>query len=184
MSSYSPIGKELPKAGISIPAGFRLKGTINILGLEAHADVVPKSVRMNVSLPPLRIAGGLLEIYASSTRSRRTNVHVALLPPKVHASGFVSVLGIQAEIFLRINNTHYEFRISGKFLHLFQASLNITANYGNIKRAGFRVRGHLKNDFFAIVHEKIQKGINKFSQAGTKAIDKAKQKNQQQEGYF
>ena len=184
LSSYSPIGKELPKAGISIPAGFRLKGTINILGLEAHADVVinlPKSVRMNVSLPPLRIAGGLLEIYASSTdRSRGPflYVHVALLPPKVdiHASGFVSVLGIQAEIFLRINNTHYEFRISGKFLHLFQASLNITANYGNIKRAGFRVRGHLKNDFFAIVHEKIQKGINKFSQASTKAIDKAKQR--------
>ena len=46
----------------------------------------------------------------------------------------------------------------------------------HIKRAGFRVRGHLKNDFFAIVHEKIQKGINKFSQAGTKAIDKAKQR--------
>ena len=184
LSSYSPIGKELPKAGISIPAGFRLKGTINILGLEAHADVVinlPKGVRMNVSLPPLRIAGGLLEIYASSTdRSRGPflYVHVALLPPKVdiHASGFVSVLGIQAEIFLRIHNTHYEFRISGKFLHLFQASLHITANYGDIKKAGFRVRGNLRNDFFAIIHRKIQKGLQSSSRAATRAIDNAKHK--------
>ena len=182
--SYSTIGKELPKAGISIPAGFRLKGTINILGLEAHADVainMPKSIRMNVSLPPLRIAGGLLEIYTSSTdRSRGPflYVHVALLPPKVdiHASGFVSVLGIQAGAMLRITDTQYEFRIAGKFLHLFQASLHITANYGDIKQAGFRVRGHLKNDFFAVVHKKIQKGIQKFSQAATKAIDNAKQK--------
>ena len=44
LSSYSPIGKKLPKAGINIPPGFRLKGTINILGLVAHADVT-------VSLP-------------------------------------------------------------------------------------------------------------------------------------
>ena len=184
LSSYSPIGKELPKAGISIPAGFRLKGTLNILGLEAHADVtinLPKTVKMNVSLPPLRIAGGLLQIYASSTDKSSGPflfVHVTLLPPKVdiHASGFASVLGIQAEIFLRINNTHYEFRITGKLLNLFQASLNITASYGNIKRAGFRVRGYLKNDFFAVVNQKIQKGIQKLSQTGTKAIDKAKQR--------
>ena len=46
----------------------------------------------------------------------------------------------------------------------------------DIKQAGFRVRGHLKNDFFAVVHKKIQKGIQKFSQAATKAIDNAKQK--------
>ena len=31
----SPVGKELPRFGISIPPGFRLNGTINIL---AHID--------------------------------------------------------------------------------------------------------------------------------------------------
>ena len=59
---------------------------------------------------------------------------------------------------------------------MFQASLHITAKYGDIRRAGFRVRGHLKNDFFATIHRKIQRGIRKFSEAGTKAIDKAKEK--------
>ena len=185
LSSFSPIGKELPKAGICIPAGYRLKGTINILGLEAHADVtisLPNGVRMNVALSPLKIAGGLLQMYASrkdQSRGPFLKVFVTAYPhPKVdiHASRFVSVLGIQAEAMLRITNTQYEYRIAGKFLHLFQASLHITANYGNIKRAGFRVRGDLRNDFFAIIRRKIQKGLQSSSRAATRAIDKAKQK--------
>ena len=185
LSSFSPIGKELPKVGISIPAGYRLKGTINILGLQAHADVtigLSKGVSMDVALPPLRIARGLLQMYATSrdrSRGPLLKIVVAAYPrPKrdIHASGFVSVLGIQAEAMLRITNTQYEYRVAGKFLHLFQASLHITAKYGDIRRAGFRVRGHLKNDFFATIHRKIQRGIRKFSEAGTKAIDKAKEK--------
>ena len=186
LSSFSPIGKELPKAGISIPAGYRLKGTIIILGLEAHADVsisLLKGVRMNLGLPPLIIARGLLQMYESSTDwSRGPFLKVlvtAISRPKVdiHGSGFVSVLGIQAEALLRITNTLYIFRIAGKFLHLFQASLHITANYGDIKRARFRVRGHLRNDFFAIIRRKIQKGLQSSSRAATRAIDKAKQKS-------
>ena len=185
LSSFSPIGKELPTAGISIPAGFRLKGTINILGLQAHADVtisLLKGIKMNLGLPPLRIAGGLLQMYASrKDRSRGPflKVFVTAIPrPKVdiHASIFVSVLSIQREAMLRITNTQYEFRIAGKFLHLFPASLHITANYGDIKRAGFRVRGHLKNDFFAIIRRKIQNGLQSSSRAATRAIDNAKRK--------
>ena len=185
LSSFSPIGKELPKVGISIPAGFRLKGTINILGLEAHADMIinlPKGVKMSVALSPLRIAGGLLQMYASSrdrSRGPFLKVFITAHPrPKVdiRASGFVSVLGIQQEAMLRITNTQYEYRIAGKFLHLFQASLHITAKYGNIKRAEYRVRGHLRNDFFAIIRRKIQRGLQSSSRAATKAIDNAKRK--------
>ena len=195
LSSFSPIGKELPKVGISIPAGYRLKGIINILGLQAHADVTissSKGVSMNVALPPLRIARGLLQMYATSRdRSRGPLLKITAAPayPRpqkrdIHASGFVSVLGIQAQALLRVTNTQYEYRVSGKFLHLFKASLHITANYGDIRRAGFRVRGHLKNDFFATIHRKIQTGIRKFSQAGTKAIDKAKEKVNRQKVKF
>ena len=127
LTSFSPIGKELPKVGISIPAGHRLKGTINILGLVAHADVtisVPKGVQINVALPPLKIAQGLLQMYASSrdrSRGPFLKVFVTAHPrPKVdiQASGFVSVLGIQTKAMLRITNTRYEYRIAGKFLHL------------------------------------------------------------------
>ena len=193
LSSFSPVGKELPRFGISIPAGFRLKGTINILGLKAHIDVtigLPKGINMKVALSPLRIAGGMLKMYASSTDQSRgpfLKVIVEALPrPKVdiHASGFVYVLGIQAEAMLRITNTQYEYRVRGRFLHLFQASLHITANYGNINKAGFRVRGLLKNDFFAVIRKKIQNALRAASEAATKAIDHAKSKVNAQKVHF
>ena len=94
----------------------------------------------------------------------------------IHASGFVSVLGIQNEAMLKISNSKYEYLVRGKFLYLFQSFLHITANYGDIKRVGFRVRGHLKSDFFNNVRQQISRGLNKFSKAATNAIENAKRK--------
>ena len=183
LSSFSALGKELPRAGLSIQSGFRLKGTIHILGLKAHADVTisPTAIKYYVVLPSLRIGGEFFQMYASkSDRSRGPflKIIVSVLQPKVnmHISGFVSVLGIQAQALLRVTNTRYEYRVKGKFFHLFQASLHLTANYGDIRKAGFRVRGYLRNDLFAIVRRKIRRDLQSSSQATTRAIDNAKRK--------
>ena len=182
LSSFSPIGKSLPKAGIDIPPGYRLKGTLNIFGLVANADVTinHRNVKMDIALSPLRIARGLLQMYASrKDRSRGPflKVFVTAVPrPKVdiHASMFASVLGIHREALLRVTNTQYEFRIPGRFLLLYHAILHISANYGNIRHTGFRVRGHLRNDFFSIIRNKIHNGLRSSSHVATKAIDHAK----------
>ena len=101
----SPSLANLPRAGVSIQSGFQLKGSIHILGLKAHADVTisPTAIKYYIVLPSLRIGRGLLHMYASrSDRSRGPFLKVILtiLPPKVdiHASGFVSVLGIQQRL--------------------------------------------------------------------------------------
>ena len=71
------------------------------------------------------------------------------------------------------------------FLHLFQASLHITANYGNIKQVGFRVHDYLKIDFFAIIRKKIKNALKSSSEAATRAIDNAMRKvNSMQENCF
>lgn len=193
LSSFSPIGKELPKAGISIPAGFRLKGAINILGLVADADMtvnLPKGVNMNVSLSPLKIGRGILQMYASSSNRSRgplLSINVESIPRRkvdISARGFVSVLGIQAEAMLRITNKQYEYMIIGKLLHLFQARLHITAKYGNIKQAGFRVRGYLRNDLFAFIRNKIKKGLQSASKDAKQAIDNAKRKVNSKKVHF
>ena len=193
LTSFSIAGKEIPKARISIPAGYRLKGSINILGLVVHADVtinIPKGVNMKIALGPLRLVGGRLLMYASSKDRNHgpfLKVFVTAHPkPKVdiHASGFVSVFGISIEARLRITNKQYEYFIRGKFLRLFQASLHITANYGSIKTAHFRVRGHLKNDLFATIRRKIQQGLQKSARAATKAIDNAKRKINSKKAVF
>ena len=185
LSSFSIAGKELSKIGLKIPAGFRLKGTINILGLVAHADVLinlPKTVKFYIGLGPLRIGKGILKMYASSrdrSRGPFLKVFIQSYPQHkvdIHASGFVSVLGIHTEAMLRITNTQYQFAVRGKFLHLFQASLHITSQYGNIKKANFIVHGKLKNDFFVKIRRKIIRGLQYSAQAATKAIDNAKRK--------
>ena len=193
LSSFSLIGKELPHAGISIPQGFRLKGTINILGLEASVDVtmsIPKGIMMDVSLPPLNLAGNLLSMYASSSdRSKGPYlvVNITLLPRPsvfVEASGYVSVLGFSAEAKLRITNTEYLYSISGRFLGLFEAKLEITASYGDIRSASFRVRGSFKNDLFTRIADLVDNAIKKSAEEATAAISAAQRDVNNAKGAF
>ena len=184
LSSFSIAGKELPRVDISIPAGFHLKATINILGLVAHAEVTIsfRGVKMSIELEPLRILGGRLKLYASSKDQKRGPFLKARIMSRprpdvdIHASGFVSVLGIEIETMMRITNTQYEFRIRGKLLHLFDALLHITASYENIKQASFRVRGYLRNNFFVTIRNKILNALQNSARAATKAIDNAQRK--------
>ena len=193
LSSFSLFGKELPHAGISIPQGFRLKGRINILGLEASADVtmsLPKGIMMDIALPPLNLAGNLLSMYASSSdRSKGPYlvVNITILPYLsffIEASGYVSVLGISAEAKLRITNTEYLYNITGRFLGLFEANLEITASYGDIRSASFRVRGSFKNDLFTRIADLVNKAIKESAEKATAAISAAQRKVEHAKGAF
>ena len=66
-TSFSLLGKELPHARISIPVGYRFRGTINIFGLEASADINISPIRfaLKVLLPPLKISG-IFKMYRTS----------------------------------------------------------------------------------------------------------------------
>lgn len=101
LSSFSLLGTEVPNAGISILQGYRLNGTLDILGLEGSADVtinLPTGIKFNVALPPISIGNGLLQMSVSSsdkTRGPFLKADVILRPsPKVDiaASGYVKVL--------------------------------------------------------------------------------------------
>ena len=185
LSSFSLLGKELPHVPLSISQGFRLKGTINILGLEASADVtlsLPNGLKMDVSLPVLRLSGNLLSMYASSNdRSRGPYliVNITLLPRpsvNVEASGYLSVLGISREAILRITDDKYIFSTEGRFLNLFESSLEITASYGNIKSASFRVRGEFKNDLSSRIVDQVKSALQEAGNEATAKIDSAQRK--------
>ena len=184
LSSFSLFGKELPHVPLSIPMGYRLKGTINILGLEANADVtvgLPDGVKMEVSLPVLSLSKNLLSMYASSSVKSKGPFLVAnitLLPRpsiNVEASGYLSVLGISREAILRITNDAYMFRIEGKFLNLFEANLEITASYGSIKSASFSVRGEFKNDLFSRIADEVKHAMQTSADQATAKIKAAQQ---------
>ena len=185
MSSFSLAGKELPQVHLSIPAGFRLKGTLRILGLEGMVDVtinIPNGIDFKVGLSPITIASGLLKMYASSTDHSKgpyLRAVVRLLPKpyiNIEAKGYVSFLGISLETSLKISNSEYRFFIRGSMWGLFQASLLVQAKYGNIKTAGFRIKGELKNDLFEKIQKTVVNALNDSAKKATAAINKAKDK--------
>ena len=180
LSSFSLSGVELPHVPLSIPQGYRFKGTLNILGLEASADInigLPNGLYVGVSLPPLRIAGGILQMYASSTD--RSNgpfltADVDILPTPnvdIQASGYLNVLGISLETSLIITNTQFIFEIEGKFLDLFEASLRISASYGNINSASFQVQGSFTNNLYSTLEDLISNGLDAAAEDATRAFD-------------
>ena len=182
ISSFSLAGVELPHVPLSIPQGYRLNGTLNILGLEGSANVViglPNGIRFTVALPPINVGHLLRMTISRRDRSRgpMLNAIITLLPrPKVSisASGYLSVLGISLETTLRITNTQYIFKIQGKMLHLFEANLHIYASYGNIRNAKFQVRGSFTNKLYSTLENLIKKSLNKAGRAATAKIEAAR----------
>ena len=181
MSSFSLFGVELPHVPLSIPQGYRFSGTLNILGLEASADVtigLPDGIQFAVSLPPINV-GGLLRMYASSSDQSQgpfLNADITLLPVPdvdIQASGYVSVLGITLETSLTITNEEYIFDIQGRMLDLFDASLHIAASYGNIEQATFRVQGSFTSDLYDTLENAIKNTLDSADRAASAAFDDA-----------
>ena len=179
-SSFSLTGKELPLIPLSIPQGFHFSGTLNILGLRLHGDMVinlPDGVNGTVELPALDI-GGLLTIYKSSSDRNngpifRAVVHVPSARVTLEASGYLSTLGISLETNMRITNDSYEFSFSGRMLGLFEADLFISAPYGPFSSPSFQVRGSFKSDLFSQLEDLIESVMEKTADVASKAVDEA-----------
>ena len=180
-ASYSLLGKELPHASISIPVGLFFKGTINILGLRAFAEIKirPTQMYVKVALSPLNVAG-FFKMYASRSDRSRGPYLIADIsiskPPHIEASGFAEVLGIPREIKLIISSSKYEFYISGRFLRMFDAELHIQASYGKLAKAKFVVEGRFKNDLFDRIAAGVRNGLKKSANEADRHIKAAQQK--------
>ena len=188
-TSFSLLGKELPHAKISIPPGYRFKGTINILGLRAYADInilLPKRISIKAGLPPMKIAS-IFKMYASRhDRSRGPYLIVDISTSKVHieASGFVELLGMSAEVKLLITSSKYEFQIEGRFLNLFNIGLRIQASYGNFANANFQVEGWFKNDLFDRIAQIVRDGLKKSADEADRHISAAQNKIREKKAAF
>ena len=181
--SFSLLGRELPHARIIIPSGYRLRGTLNFLGLEAYANIYlqpPTRINVEIRLPPLTI-GGVLKIYKSSTDTKAGpyyNVDITTKrPPKVEASVFVKVFGISVEAKLLITISKYHLEIAGKFLNLFEARLVIAAQYSkSITKGSFLVEGWFQNDLFDKIAKMVRDALSKSANEADKHIKYAQNK--------
>ena len=181
LSSFSLLGKELPQVHVSIPAGFRLKGTLNILGLQGSADItinLPSLIDVNVALPPIKV-GSILAMYASASDTSRgpyLKARIQTLPSisvNIEASGYLKVLGISLETKLVVTNTKYIFSFRGRILSLFYASLRIEASYASFSHASFQVNGVFEADLVNGIQNLVKSAINVIGKAAKKAYDAA-----------
>ena len=67
-ASYAVIPKDLDYAGIVVPAGVRINGTMDILGYRVSCLIdinIPTGLVVDIELDPLTIAGGLIKMWRS-----------------------------------------------------------------------------------------------------------------------
>ena len=184
ISSFSVAGVDLPHVPLSIPQGYRFKGTLNILGLVASADVtigLPNGIDFAVALPPINVRGLLRMSISGSDKSRGPFMKavIRLLPTRyvnIEARGYLSVLGISRQTTLAITNTQYVFNIQGKMLHLFDAKLRIAASYGNIQRARFQVQGSFTNNLYNTLENRIKSSLKSAGQKASSRFEAARRK--------
>ena len=179
--------------GRVIPAGFRLNGTLNILGFTLSCDIiidVPRKIKIDIHASPLNLAGGLLKLYKSRDEPSKGPMFYAdikIVPPtvEVKASGFASLVDglLQSESTLEISNTEFKLEMSGKFF-LFDATLRVNASYGSLETAAFRVHGRLSTAWLEELEKRVINEIDEAQKVATGRISEAQaQVNSAQSSY-
>ena len=172
--------------GVSIPGGFYLKGVLQFLFLKVYAHVnmvmqlgVPVSLFVDVRVKPFRIARGLIAVEGARPGGKpRVKIDVGLVPPRarITIAGSLTILYMKRTVLIHIDEKGLRFHISGSFLNLFRVALDVTASYGSLKTADFRVVGTFKQDLFSRILTLIRKKLDHLKKQGKKHFKRAKAK--------
>ena len=74
---------------------------------------------------------------------------------------------------LKFTNSQYEYFIRGRVLHLFEASMHLTARYGSIRSASFHVKGEFKLDLFNGIKTIVKNLFKNIANTAKKAYNAA-----------
>ena len=177
----SESGKSIPEINLYIPPGLQINGTENILGVKASANISASpsvGIYASISLSPLD-AGGLFQIYRSSSERDKGPLMIADLRPPEHisviANGYISVLGISVEGKLSITKQSMSTTIQGKILGIADASFTVTSSSnGPFSVSQFHASGHFESSFFSTIQSGIRDASKRVYDSASSAIDKAK----------
>lgn len=189
-ASYSIKSVEVP--GLTIPAGFRLSGTMNILGFTASAVIKlnpPKSVLFDMRLSKLDIGRGAIRVCASKSDCSTGPVlyaNIVTSPPSVSVriQGYATLFNIlNREIIIYVTNEKIIFSVTGP-LFLFEATLRVTANYGSLQAASFRVYAELSTAWMTELKNRVTAIIKSGADAATRKISDAQRKIDSAQGAY
>ena len=181
MASYASKIIVLSHADLIISKGFYFKGTLNIFGLSVESEMLldaPELIDVYARLAPLTMGGGLLKMYESRERTETGPfLHVIVQSNPVRfgavASGYVSVLGIEAETTMSISDAGYEIYVFGSIFGILEAELLVKAAVGNVLDASYRVAGNISSSVLQIIEDGVVDVIQDAGNAADEALSGA-----------
>ena len=182
VTSYALTDISLPTVSLVIPRGFYFRGTLNIFGFQIFSEIVldpPRLIDIYARLRPLHLAGGLLAMYESRdvhSRGPYLQVYIASPVVKAEASGYVKVLGIEAEARMQISNSGYEVYVYGNLFGVLEAELQVYSSYGNLLNSEFRVSGKVRFNVLRKIEEAVLSVLRKVAEYAERAISAAQDK--------
>ena len=181
-TSYALTDISLPTIPLTISRGFYFRGTLNIFGFQIFSEIVldpPRLIDIYTRLRPLHLAGGLLAMYESrDVHSRGPFLHVYIAAPVVEAeaSGYVKILGIEAEATLLISNSGFEVSVSGSIFGVLEAELCVYSSFGNLLNSEFRVSGRLRLNILKKLEEGVLSVLRKVAEVADRIFSAAQER--------
>ncbi|XP_057311457.1 uncharacterized protein LOC130649225 [Hydractinia symbiolongicarpus] len=143
--STNPKGTKIELLEVTIPEGFMLKGLINILGYKIKCDNFvdfPKLIQVYDELSPIKIGKGLIAVSKSKNdleNGPKVFVKISKEEVAVKIQGYVSLLGLGAEVLIDVSYKGFYFYVYGNIFNLIEANVTVNPPYGSLAETGFSV---------------------------------------------
>lgn len=191
--SYAKSDIVIPQLGLFIPGGFIFNGTLSWFGVKVSANIyvnLPDVVQVRAELFPMTLAGGLLKMYKSQSDKQKGPFLSILMRTKplpafkAEAAGYVSVLGIEAEVSLFFNPAGYEIYLHGKIFNVIEASLRVYAITGSVYNAEWGVEANLTVSLFRAIEDGVVGILQGAADVADAAISGAQERIKKAEDAF
>ena len=110
-------------------------------------SLVPLSLRLEINLPKLYFSENLVKIISSCDCSNIQKFDGPIIIANFMANrvditmnGIVKCLGMSKEVNITMDESGYEFNISGSLFGVFESDFTLTAAYGKPSEISFMVR--------------------------------------------
>ena len=138
---------------LKIENKLTIRGIVSILGYlgKFAFSLAPRRLQLEIHLPKLHFSGGLVKIVSSCDCSYiqkfdGPTVVADLTSKKVKMTmnGVVKCLGMSKAVNITINDSGYEFKISGSLYGVFESEFKVTSAYGKPSEMSFMVRDDMQ----------------------------------------
>ena len=176
----------IPQLALFIPQGLVFNGTISWYGVKVATyiyivdgedpDDLPDVAEVRGELYPFKLAGGLMKMYKSrSEKERGPFLHILMrtspLPAfTVSASGYISVLGIEAEVSLYYNPGGYELYMYGNIFDVLEANFRIYSSAGAFYNAEWGIEANLTIGLYKAIEDGVVAVLQAAADAAEAAI--------------